>query len=190
MRLRFNMSALSPRLRAADLVTAFRAALVVALGTLLGGGAPSRTMAWGAVVLATVTAVFDGLDGWLARRSGTTTAFGARFDMETDAALILVLSLLAWRWDKAGAWVLLSGLMRYLFVGARFVLPWMGGSLTPTLRGKTVAVVQMVGLIIVIGPVVPDWLSAPVAALALAILSGSFAIDVRRLWRARDAGAT
>ena len=31
--------------------------------------------------------------------------FGARFDMEIDALLILALSILAWRHGKAGAWV-------------------------------------------------------------------------------------
>ena len=39
----------------------------------------------------------DGVDGWLARRSGIASAFGARFDMEIDALLILVLAVLAWR---------------------------------------------------------------------------------------------
>ena len=37
------------------------------------------------------------------------SAFGARFDMETDALLLLVLAALAWQFDKAGAWVLASG---------------------------------------------------------------------------------
>ena len=41
-----------------------------------------------------------------------TSGYGARFDMETDAAFILVLSILVWQHGKAGAWVLLCGLMR------------------------------------------------------------------------------
>jgi phosphatidylglycerophosphate synthase len=36
----------------------------------------------------------DGLDGWLARRFGLASAYGARFDMEVDGFLILVLALL------------------------------------------------------------------------------------------------
>ena len=48
-------------------------------------------------------------DGPAARRSGIASRFGARFDMETDALMILVLAVLAWRWDRAGAWVLLPG---------------------------------------------------------------------------------
>ena len=62
--------------------------------------------------------LLDGVDGWLARRDQTASRFGARFDMEIDALLILALSVLAWRHDKAGEWVVISGLLRYVFVAA------------------------------------------------------------------------
>ena len=82
-------------------------------------GEPHTTaLAWAATALAILTSALDGVDGWLARRSTLASAFGARFDMETDALLIMVLSALAWRWDRAGAWVLACGLMRYAFVAA------------------------------------------------------------------------
>jgi phosphatidylglycerophosphate synthase len=169
-------------LTAANLVTAARAGLVLFLASRIVSNA-TREQVWVAVVVATIAAGLDGVDGWLARRSGTTSAFGARFDMETDALLILVLSILAWRWQKAGAWVLLSGLMRYLFAAAHAIFPWMRQPLSPTMRAKTVAVVQMVALIVALGPIVPRWLSASGAAGALALLCWSFAIDVGRLRR-------
>ena len=176
-------------INAANLVTAVRATIVLLLATLIADAAVSRTLAWAAVCGATLAAVLDGVDGWLARRGGTATAFGARFDMETDALLIMVLSVLAWRWGKAGWWVLLSGAMRYLFVAAGLVLPWMAGRLTPTLRAKTVAVVQMVALIVAIGPIIPVPLSTLSAAAALTLLLWSFAVDVRRLWHTRGSSA-
>lgn len=169
---------------AANFVTAARAVLVVLLATLIAGDA-SRSTAWVGVIAATAAAVSDGIDGWLARRTDTSSRFGARFDMETDAALILVLSILVWQWEKAGPWVLAIGLMRYLFVAAGWVLPWMRGRLTPTLRGKTVAVWQMVTLIVSIGPIVPVWLSTTGCAVSLTLLVWSFAIDVGRLWDGR-----
>jgi phosphatidylglycerophosphate synthase len=172
------MSRLSP-----NTITAFRAGLVALLAGLIFVPDVTRAPAWSAVVGATVAAVLDGVDGWLARRTGQITAFGARFDMETDALLILVLSILVWQWGKAGPWVLVIGLMRYLFVAAQWLLPWMRRELTPTLRGKTVAVWQMVTLIVCIGPIVPVWLSTAGAAFSLALLVWSFAIDVGRLWR-------
>ena len=45
------------------------------------------------VVLASVALVLDAVDGQVARRTGTVTPFGARFDGEVDAFLILVLSV-------------------------------------------------------------------------------------------------
>lgn len=143
---------------------------------------PEPSLAWIAGWTAGVVAALDGVDGWLARRSGMSSAFGARFDMETDAALLLVLSVLALRFGKAGPWVLLIGLMRYLFVAAGWLMPWLTGPLTPTLRGKTVAVIQMVTLAIIL--VMPPRVASPAAAIALALLIWSFAIDVGRLWKA------
>jgi phosphatidylglycerophosphate synthase len=164
----------------ANLVTAIRAALVVLLATQIPG-VPTRSAAWLAVMVASAAAISDGIDGWLARRTGTVSRFGARFDMETDALLILVLSILVWRWGKAGPWVLIIGLMRYLFVASGWVWSWMRGSLSPTMRGKTVAVWQMVTLIVSIGPIVPVWLSTAGCAVSLALLIWSFGIDVGRL---------
>lgn len=164
----------------ANLVTAFRAALVVLLATQIAL-VPTRATVWLAVILATAAAVSDGIDGWLARRTATESRFGARFDMETDALLILVLSILVWRWGKAGPWVLLIGVMRYLFVASGWVWGWLRGSLSPTMRGKTVAVWQMVTLIVSLGPIVPVWLSTTGCAVSLALLIWSFGIDVGRL---------
>ncbi|GAA4940924.1 hypothetical protein GCM10023238_03240 [Streptomyces heliomycini] len=43
--------------------------------------------------LTAVALILDGVDGKVARRTGTSTPLGARFDMEVDAFLILVLSV-------------------------------------------------------------------------------------------------
>jgi phosphatidylglycerophosphate synthase len=168
---------------AANYVTTIRAVLTLLLAAL-AFLAPSPQLGWIAGWTAGVVAALDGVDGWLARRARLQSAFGARFDMETDAALLLVVSVLAVRLDKAGAWVLLIGLMRYLFVAAGWLLPWLTGPLTPTLRGKTVAVVQMVTLAVALA--LPRALASPATAAALALLVWSFAVDVRRLWVNRE----
>ncbi len=169
---------------AANRVTLARAACV---GLLAGLAFEPQTdlRAWSAVAIATLVAVLDGIDGRLARRSGLVSRFGARFDMETDALLILVLAALAWRWERAGAWVLLAGLMRYgfLLAGARF--PWLAAELQPSRRRQTVCVVQSVGLILALVPWLSDAQSATLAALSLAALCYSFAVDVRVLARRR-----
>ncbi len=168
----------------ANCVTTVRL-MLLALATGLIGEAASPRVAVAAVVLTGIIATLDGLDGWLARRSRMTSAFGARFDMETDALLIMVLSILVWRHEKAGVWILLGGAMRYGFVAAGALLPWMAGPLAPTFRAKVAAVSHMLGLGVALAPFVPAPFSAGVAALTLAVLSWSFAIDVVRLWRQR-----
>lgn len=175
------------RFGSANYVTMIRAALV-ALAAALLVEPPATAIAWSVVAATAGLAALDGLDGWLARRTGLASAFGARFDVEVDALLILVLSLFVWRHDKAGVWVLACGLMRYAFVAAGWVLPWMAGSLRPTLRGKSVAVAQFAGLALALTPMVPRPASAIVAAITLATLVWSFAVDVGRLRRRTNFG--
>jgi len=173
-----------PTLGPANVVTLARAALVALLAALIRE-VPSGALAWTAIGFGAVTACLDGLDGYLARRTGMRSAFGARFDMETDAFFILVLSALVWRSGVAGPWILGAGAWRYLFVAAGWVLPWMRAPLTPTLRGRTMAVVQMVGLMVALGPIIPTPLNTAAAGATLTGLTWSFALDVRRLWRGR-----
>jgi phosphatidylglycerophosphate synthase len=171
-----------PRFGPANVVTTIRAVLVALVALLIGRPATPELL-WLTIGLTAVMGVLDGLDGWLARRTGMASEFGARFDMETDAALILVLSILVWQQGKAGAWVLLCGLMRYAFVAAGWLLPWLARPLQSTRRGKTVAVGQLVGLSVALAPIVPVPLSAVAAALTLTALAWSFAIDIARLSR-------
>jgi len=174
-----------PRLGPANRVTIIRALLVALAAGLIGEPETPRVAA-AAVAAGTVVALLDGVDGWLARRSRMASAFGGRFDMETDALLIMVLSVLVWQHDKAAVWILAAGLLRYAFVAAGWLLPWMAGHLTPTRRAKTVAVLSLVGLSLALAPFVARPLSTRVAAVTLAALAWSFALDVRRLWRQRD----
>ena len=171
----------------ANYVTMIRAMLVALVAALIGHPATPE-MLWCVIGLTALMAALDGLDGWLARRSRMASEFGARFDMETDAGLILALSILVWQHEKTGAWVLLCGLMRYGFVAAGWLLSWLAQPLPSTRRGKTVAVGQLLGLSVALAPIVPPPLSAIAAALALTALAWSFAIDIKWLSRQyRDA---
>jgi len=167
-------------IRPADQITGFRGVLVVVLVALSSRPA-TTSVAWIIVVIAIVAVVLDGVDGWVARRTGTASAFGMRFDTETDAALILVLALLTWRHGKAGPWILGAGLLRYLFVAAGWVWPWMAGPLAPTLRGRVICVVQIAALIVALAPIIVPPASTAIAAAGLGALVYSFLIDTRRL---------
>lgn len=181
-----------PRFGAANRVTLCRLALAALLAALLGEPVPRPPLetaaalpaAWLIVVAATLTALLDAVDGPLARRSGMASDFGARFDMETDAAFTLVLCALVLQAGQAGPWVLAAGLMRYAFVAAARAWPWLSAPLPPSRRRQTVCVLQITTLIVCLGPIVPPDLSAMLAAASLALLTASFAIDVRTLRRA------
>jgi hypothetical protein len=99
--------------------------------------------------------------------------------------MILLMSILVWQHGKAGSWVLLGGLMRYLFVAAGAVWPWLGRPLTPTRRAKVIAITQTIVLICAVAPIIPVWLSNTAAAVSLALLTWSFFVDIRRLAGAR-----
>ncbi|MCU0930678.1 MAG: CDP-alcohol phosphatidyltransferase family protein [Serpentinimonas sp.] len=172
------------RFGAANRVTLARMAVLSMLAALVW---QAGWEGWVLVAVATGTALLDAVDGALARRSGLASDFGARFDMETDAAFILVLCVLVVQSGQAGAWLLLAGLMRYLFVAAAFLWPWLGGPLRPSRRRQTVCVLQVVALIVCLAPVVAPPLSLWLAAASLGLLTLSFAIDVRALALQRPA---
>jgi hypothetical protein len=102
--------------------------------------------------------------------------------VEVDALLIQVLAILVWQYGKAGPWVLASGLLRYAFVAAGWIWPWMNAPLAPTRRARAICIVQLAGLMIAILPFVRPPVSSAIAAIALAALTYSFAVDVRRLY--------
>lgn len=179
-----GLPAHSPHLSfgAANQTTVARGVLVAFLAVLLLERTDSRAQLV-ALGVACLAATLDAVDGWLARRARMSSDFGARFDMETDALFILVLSLWAWRLGKAGPWVVAGGLFRYAFVMAAMFLPAMRGELPPSFRRKAVAALQMVALLVVVAPFVPAHVSAPIAGAALVALAVSFLIDTAYLLR-------
>ena len=169
------------RLGACNAMTLLRAALVAGLvAALMSPFAP-----WAMVGIAVLALALDGVDGWLARREGLASAFGARFDMEVDALLGLVLALLAMAAGKAGPWVLVLGGLRYAYMFAGVFMPWLQGDLPPRRTRKTICVIQIATLIALLAPPVVPPLSLGLAGVASVLLVGSFAVDILWLWRRR-----
>jgi phosphatidylglycerophosphate synthase len=170
----------------ADLVTLTRAVLGCALAAMVADSflrEPATATIVGLAVLALLT---DAVDGWLARTTGTTSAFGARLDGEVDAFLILVLSVHVAA--EVQGWVLAIGLARYLFAAAGWVWPWMRAQLPPRYWRKWVTAVQGITLTVAAAAVLPDWLTTLVLLFAAALLAESFGRDVVWLWHRRPAG--
>jgi phosphatidylglycerophosphate synthase len=172
------------RFGAANQITTIRAMLVALIAALFGEPR-FPTLAAAAALTGLLAIVLDGVDGWLARRQRIASDFGARFDMEIDALLILVLAILVSRFEKAGPWVIVSGLLRYIFAGAGRYWPWLAAPLPPSRRRQAICVVQILALIFALLPVVEPPLSTMFAAVALASLVYSFLVDI--LWLSRRA---
>jgi phosphatidylglycerophosphate synthase len=173
-----------PRFGLANGITLVRAAGTAVFVALAVEPGLVASAGWAAFVGAVALFALDGVDGSAARRLGETSAFGARFDMEVDAALILALAALAMGLGKAGPWVLGLGLMRYGFVLAGRIAPALARPLPPSRRRSAVCGLQVAALSLVLAPPVAPPASAGLLAAAFAALAWSFAVDVAWLRRA------
>ena len=165
--------------RPADAITLVRALLAVVVAVVGPDGV--------GLVLVVVALSLDWVDGQVARRTGTSSAFGSRFDMETDAFLILVLS--AYAVPEYGVWVLLIGLARYLLWLAERALPWLRKPVPPRYWRKVVAAVQGIVLAVAVSGLVPEVAATVALLVALALLAESFGRDVWWLRRCRHGEA-
>lgn len=91
----------------ADLVTLSRGLLACGVAALTVESLLGRHVTPALLVLTVPALALDAVDGPVARRTGTVTAFGGRFDGEVDAFLILVLSVVVA--PSLGWWVLEIG---------------------------------------------------------------------------------
>jgi phosphatidylglycerophosphate synthase len=167
----------------ADRVTLTRAVLVGGVAALVAQSYVGPVPVPLVVATAAVALALDAVDGWVARRTRSATALGGRFDMEVDAFLILVLSVLVA--PAVGPWVLAIGTMRYAYVAAAAVLPWLRRRVPPRYWRKVVAAAQGVTLTVVAAGVLPALVADAAVLVALGLLVESFGRDVVWQWRHR-----
>jgi phosphatidylglycerophosphate synthase len=167
----------------ADRVTLVRAALACGVAGLVADSSGAVADVPALVGLAGVALLLDGVDGRVARRTGTASRFGAAFDMEVDAFLLLVLSVYVAR--SAGPWVLLIGAARYALLVAARPLPWLRRPTPPRQWAKVVAATQGVVLVVAAADLLPRAVTDVVLLGALVLLTESFGHQVRWLLRHR-----
>ncbi|MFI5934446.1 CDP-alcohol phosphatidyltransferase family protein [Actinoplanes sp. NPDC051494] len=181
---RAGMRALGP----ANTVTLGRAVLVGGVTALVVTSFSRPVSLPVLVTLVAVALALDGVDGQVARRTGSTSTLGARFDMEIDSFLVLVLSVFVA--GTYGWWPIAIGAFRYLFVAASWAAPWLNGALPPRFSRKVVAAVQGVVLVVVTADLLPPALSYAALAVALLMLTWSFGYDILGLRVAEEARRT
>lgn len=178
------------RLNLAHLVTGARAVLVLLASSLVlmsllmsEGTEPAR--AWVLWALALPAWALDLVDGHLARRTGRTSRFGAHFDEETDALLILVLSVAL---APLAPWALIIGLAHYAFLLLRLTGHRWRAPLPP--RGSRKVIAATAGGILVwsVLPVIPPWLAQLAVGVGVVLIVWSFGRDL--WWLSRPGGRT
>lgn len=152
----------------ANWVTAFRLLLVIAAAATL-----VRSSLMVLAVELGLALMLDGVDGVLARRHGWASEFGAAFDMETDAGLVMVLGLAIWERQGVGAWVLVPGLLHYVYVLCLVLFPPSGERESRSRLARAGFGVTVGGLLL--GLVLGGSLTWACAALATLISCLSFA---------------
>ena len=173
------------RLGPASWLTLARATLAVGVAALAADSFAHDTPVAPLVTLAGVALALDAADGWMARRTGTATGLGARFDGEADAFLILALSVYVA--PAYGAWVLAIGAARYLFGVGEWLVPWMRAPLPARRWRRIVAATQGIVLTVAAAEVLSRALTQVLLVAALAALATSVGECVWWLSRNRDA---
>jgi phosphatidylglycerophosphate synthase len=170
-----------PAIYPADWVTLTRALLIAGVAGLVADSFSRPVSVTALVTLSSVALALDAVDGQVARRTGTATPLGARFDAEVDAFLILLLSIAVSR--DYGSWVLVIGAARYALLLAGWLIPWLAAPLPPRFWGKVVAAVQGIVLTVAASGVVDRRTGMIAVAAALLLLAESFGRNVIWLYR-------
>jgi phosphatidylglycerophosphate synthase len=149
-------------------VTVLRSMLAGSIGLV-----PPSVPGWALGGIVVVVFALDGLDGWIAARRGETSEFGAHFDMETDAFLVLLIGIVLYLRGRYGWWILGAGLLRYAYVLCLALVPARSGHQPRWAHGRHAFTSLMVGLSL--GMVLGDPFGTVAAALGSGLVGASFA---------------
>ncbi|MBN4081250.1 CDP-alcohol phosphatidyltransferase family protein [Caldithrix abyssi] len=123
--------------------------------------------------------ILDILDGWLARRFKLSSEFGDHFDKESDAFFMLTLCLLAIFNNRLGEWILIVGILRYVFVLLIPILNTRERKEHKSIRGRIIAGIATFALL---GSFLPlQGFYQPFAIIATILIISSFALDLKWL---------
>lgn len=172
-------------------VTFLRAALVPVILLLLARGGDSEAAAWAAFAIFVFAALTDTIDGWVARRLGGTTAFGAFADPLADKLLIVGTLVVLAAFDRVGWWIVIVVAAREIAVTLLRVVAMRrkGVVVSASTWGKVKTVAQIIAVGAVLLPVVDGMLVLVllVAAVVLTVGSGlDYVVKVGALLRREE----
>jgi phosphatidylglycerophosphate synthase len=171
-----------PAIHPADWITLTRMMMIAGITGLVADSFSRTVPVTALVTLSAVALALDAVDGQVARRTGTATSLGGRIDGETDAFLILVLSIAVSQ--DYGGWVVAIGAARYVFLLAGWLIPWLRAPLAFRFWRKVVTAAQGIALTVAASGVTSRLVGMIAVAAALLLLAESFGHDVIWLYRA------
>ena len=166
----------------ANWVTLARSTFVAGIAALIAEALVQAASITAVVTLTVIALVLDSVDGRVARRTASATAVGARFDMEVDAFLILVLSAYVAQSVRCVGAHDRRGALAHS-VAAGWLLPWLRESPPPRYWYKFVAALEGIVLTVVIADILPGPGNGASLTLALVLLGESFGHEVWWLWQ-------
>jgi phosphatidylglycerophosphate synthase len=134
-------------------------------------------------LLAAAVLALDGVDGWLARATHRASAFGAAYDMETDAFYVAASGFAAYRFGHVGLFFLTCGALRYLYVLTLAALGERDDDAPRTQLGRSVFGIVAASSIVALWPV--PGLAVPFAICATLALAYSFGRSLAWVLRTR-----
>ncbi|MEM7450144.1 MAG: CDP-alcohol phosphatidyltransferase family protein [Pseudomonadota bacterium] len=160
----------------ANLLTLFRLLLLVTVLCLFDVLTPALTFAAfaGNVML-------DVIDGRIARARNETDRFGSHFDMEVDAVYVLTAGLYFHLVEGVALWVVLPGLLRYVYRLAVWGLA--GGDFAERRRRYAAVIAGASFTLLCAATLLPGVMQQLALALTTLLLCGSFAISFAELFR-------
>jgi phosphatidylglycerophosphate synthase len=159
----------------ANQLTVLRLGLLVTAAALM-----SDLPSYGIWLLLAANVAVDALDGYVARRTNQVSPFGAVFDREVDAVFVLVAYLYLHVVAGLHAWVLIPGLLPYLYRLSTLTrrdrpAPEHREKLAPFLAGANFAV------LLVAVAAAPE-LQIPLVLLSMALVGVSFFVSFVNLY--------
>lgn len=142
-----------------------------------------RRRSWWVPTLGGVAWALDGVDGYVARRTGTVSERGGRWDGATDATLVAVLSLTV---ADVAPWAPVGAALYPAYRLGQRVRPAWRRPLPGSRRGKVVGGVLTGTLLGATVPGMPRAVVRPATALAVGLVTWSFAVDLAWLERQPD----
>lgn len=127
--------------------------------------------------------LLDGVDGFLARKFNHITMVGAYFDMETDALVVCVTSIILYTKNITGSWILLIGFMRYYYIFIVYMLNMHDIPERRTKFGPLVSVILLVSILISF--ILPTYIYIPILIIASIMVTVSFCWSFYYLFRDR-----